>query len=705
VAAARPEYPPAHRAATTLALHGQQIADPYRWLEDADDPATRHWLDGQQDWYAANRARWSGLPGWQRLLAATTDVPLVAPPQVRGARAFLSRREPGAEHAVLLLREDGRERSLIDPLALDSTGALVVEGWYPSLEGDRLAYLCSRGGDEESELRVIDVATGAVVDGPIDRCRGTGVAWLPGGQAFYFIRREDPRLHPGEERYHRRVRLHHIDAASDVEVFGRGRPATQFYTVALDPAGRWLTVTATAGTDPASEVWLADLHDSAPDQPVFRPVLAAAGARTRPRLTPPASGALLLLTDHQAPRGRLLRLDPDADRSLGRWRELVAERADAVLEEATVLAGPDLPAPLALLTWTRHGLSEVTVHNLDDGRQVGTVALPGPGIVNSLTVCPNGGPVAWIGYSDQLTPPTALRYDARTGHTVPEDLAGPATPARVATGHRRHPKASTVRYRSTDGTEVTLFVLSPAGRPDRARPAILTGYGGFGVSMVPGYAPHALAWARSGGIYAIAAVRGGREEGEAWHRAGMGQYKHNAFDDFAGAAAYLVDAGWTTPERLGILGTSNGGLLVGAAMTRHPDRYAAVVCLSPLLDMLRYELSGIGPTWRGEFGSVADPEQFRTLLSYSPYHWLRSGVTYPAVLFGVASADTRVDPLHARKMCAAMQYASTGPGPVLLRVEHGVGHGRRAASRQAGLTVDCLAFLGHMLGLDPATPW
>jgi prolyl oligopeptidase len=249
---------------------------------------------------------------------------------------------------------------------------------------------------------------------------------------------------------------------------------------------------------------------------------------------------------------------------------------------------------------------------------------------------------------------------------------------------------------------IRMFILSPAGAVERPRPrpAILTGYGGFGVCLRPEYSPEVLAWVRAGGVFAIACLRGGGEEGEEWHHAGRKENKQNVFDDFDAATDYLIDAGWTSRDQLGIMGGSNGGLLVGAALTQHPDKYAAVVCMAPLLDMARYELSGLGPSWRPEYGSAEDPSEFRVLLSYSPYHRIGFGTAYPPVLFAAAEGDTRVAPAHAMKMCAALQHASSGHGPVLFRYERGVGHGARALSQAIALVTDCLAFLADRLGLE-----
>jgi prolyl oligopeptidase len=229
---------------------------------------------------------------------------------------------------------------------------------------------------------------------------------------------------------------------------------------------------------------------------------------------------------------------------------------------------------------------------------------------------------------------------------------------------------------------------------------VLYGYGGFGIPMTPGYSAGVLAWVEAGGVYAIANLRGGTEEGEQWHRDGMRDKKQNTFDDLHAAAEHLVAGGWTTPDRLSISGGSNGGLLVGVALTQRPDLYIAVVCSAPLLDMVRYEQFGLGETWNDEYGTAADPEQLRWLLGYSPYHHVRKGVDYPAVLFTVFDGDTRVDPLHARKMCAALQHATAGDRPVLLRRERDVGHGARALSRTVALTADTLAFAAAWTGLD-----
>ncbi|GLW22497.1 prolyl endopeptidase [Microbispora amethystogenes] len=733
------EYPTAPREDRTEVFHGHVVVDPYRWLEDSGDERTRAWVAAQDGLYDAERAAWPHLEKWQVALARLHAFPLSSVPRPRGDRVFFTHREPGAEHPVLLVAEHGAVRPLVDPLALDPGGRTVLEAWHPSVEGDLLAFQVSAAGMEDCALRVIDVATGAVVDGPVDRVRRTPVAWLPGGRAYYYVRRLHPRLNPGEERYHRRVFLHRVgaDPEDDVLVFGEGREKTSFHTVALTSDGRWLSVSSAVGTRPATDLWLADLTDvdgldGAPGQPRLRAVRTGTPARGRLCIAPGTAPGdpIWLRTDLDAPRGRIVVTTPaataGAETGVERWRTLIPERPDVVLENFAPLRGPALPRPLALVSWTRHAVSEITLHDLADGRELAEVPLPGRGTLGRFATRPEGGHEVWFGYHDHVTPPTVLRYDARTGTLevwpcpaapvtaspsrapVPSGAPGvfpasvPACPAAPLPSPEPGSVTTTqVAFPSRDGVMVRMFVLSPHGVPDRRRPAILTGYGGFGTSMTPAYTPQALVWVRAGGVYAIACLRGGGEEGEEWHRAGTGVRKQNVFDDFDAATDLLIGQGWTAPDRLGVLGESNGGLLAAAALTQHPDKYAAVVCVSPLLDMLAYERLGMGPSWRAEYGTVRDPGEFRALLAYSPYHRVREGLPYPPVLFAVADGDTRVDPGHSRKMCALLQHASAGPGPVLHRLNRGVGHGARSVSAKLGLLADVVAFLARHCGLDP----
>jgi len=320
--------------------------------------------------------------------------------------------------------------------------------------------------------------------------------------------------------------------------------------------------------------------------------------------------------------------------------------------------------------------------------------------VGGIAERPEGGHEAWFGYTDYTTPPLVLRYDAAAA-----ELSTWAT-APGSVGDAPAVSASQVSYRSADGTEVRMVIIEPGGGArDRSeeKSCILYGYGGFDISQSPGYSASILAWVEAGGVYAVAGLRGGGEEGEEWHRAGMLDRKQNVFDDFHAAGEYLIAAGITAADRLAVWGGSNGGLLVGAAVTQRPDLFTAAVCSAPLLDMVRYERFQIGATWNVEYGSADNPDELSWLLGYSPYHRVVDGTAYPAVLFTVFTNDTRVDPVHAYKMCAALQHATSSGRPVLLRAEGQVGHGQRAVSLSASLAGDSLAFVAHETGLLPTS--
>jgi prolyl oligopeptidase len=689
-------YPPARRGDDADVLHGVTVPDPYRRLEDPDDPATIEWSDAQADLLAAHRAGWTDRAHFRERLAELLAAGSVSTPAWRYERAFFTRRTADQEHAVLLtIDPEGTERTLVDPSVIDPSGATTLDSWQPSQQGDLLAYQLSVGGTEESVLRVLDVLSGQDVDGPIDRARYSPVAWLPDGKAFYYVRRLPADAVPdGEEQFHRRVYLHWLGAEPehDVEVFGAGQPKTSYFGVSMSRDGRWLVVTASVGTAPRNDAWLADISATEPAAPELRPIHVDVDARAYPHVG--RDGRLYVWTDRDASRGRLAVADP-ADPELQMWQDLLTEDAEAVLEDYAIL--DDLDRPVLLANWTRHGLSEITVHDLGSGARIAAVDLPGLGSVGGLSERPEGGHEAWFAYTDHTTPVMVMHFDASTDELTtwaesPGTVSVPAVQSRQ------------VIYPSSDGTEVRMVVVSPVmatDGPDQPKPTVLYGYGGFGLAMTPAYSASILAWVESGGVWAAPGLRGGGEEGESWHRAGMREHKQNVFDDFLAAAEYLIDAGWTTPELLAIEGGSNGGLLVGAALTQRPELYRAVVCSAPLLDMVRYEKFGLGATWSDEYGSAEDPTELGWLLSYSPYHHVRDGVAYPAVLFTVFDGDTRVDTMHARKMCAALQAATAADAAthaILLRAERDVGHGARAISRTVELAADQLAFLAAHLG-------
>jgi prolyl oligopeptidase len=650
-------------------IHGHRIEDPFRELEDSAGERTRAWNAEQDALFAEAAVDWPERDALRGKLGELFNVGYVGAPRWYGRRAFSLRRDPGQEHAVLVVTEPwGERRTLIDPAVLDPGGTTTLDVWQPSPDGDLLAYAVSRDGTEWAEITVLDVTTGAIVDGPVDRTRHPSIAWLPGGRGYCynrFLTIEET----AEDRLHQRVYRHELgtDPAGDVEVFGAGLPRATYFGVRAAKDGRRLVVTASRGTDARNDVWLADLTAA---ELTFEPLVVGEDALTYPAFD--ELGRLWALTNRGAARWRVCRLEDDG------WREIVAADPEAVTENFTFLD----EAGLLVLARRRHAVSEISVHDLGTGALLRSLDLPGLGSVTELSGRPSGSTV-WLSYTDYTTPSVVLTADAATGA-----LDRPVRDTALTTRQ--------VVYESYDGTPVRMFVVEPAGGSG-PRPTVLYGYGGFNIALTPAYSPLIQAWVAYGGVWAVANLRGGSEEGEAWHRAGMREHKTNVFDDFAAASDWLVEHGVTSRDRLGIYGRSNGGLLVGAAMTRHPEKYAAVLCSAALLDMIRYERFGLGELWNGEYGRAGDPDEFEWLLSYSPYHRVTPGTDYPATLFVVFEGDTRVDPLHARKMCALVRQSTGGNRPILLRRETGVGHGGRGVSRAVELAADELAFLAASL--------
>ena len=689
-----PDYPAADRLDIVDDLHGRAVPDPYRWLEDPTDPRTQAWRAAQDELMVAERAAWASRGRFAGRIEELMGSGSISPPYYRGDWTFFTRRDPGQQFPVLYARKgDGEPRVLFDPIAVDPTGVTTLDAWQPSKEGDRVALQYSIGGNEESILKVLDTATGEVLEDGIDRCRYSPIAWLPGGERFYYVRRLDPELLPETERqFHRRVYLHSVGTSpdDDVLIFGAGMNMTNYYGVEVSRDGRWLQVSASEGTEPRNDLWIADLQASPPEVPAFQLVQGDVDAQTGIHVG--RNGLFYISTDLNAPRGRLCVSSPE--NLWGQpWRDLLPEDPEAVLDGYAILDGPQLIRPLLLAVWTRHVVSEMSLHDLETGERLRTIELPGAGTVAGPVERPEGGPVAWFVYTDHTTVPTIYAFDERTGEIALWE-APPGT-VEVPRVYSRQ-----VTYTSPDGTLVRMFVVSPTPEPDHPRPTILYGYGGFGIPLSPAYSATVLSWVEAGGVWAVANLRGGGEEGEEWHRDGMLGNKQNVFDDFHAAAEWLIANGWTTREQLAINGGSNGGLLVGAAMTQRPDLFNAVVCVAPLLDMVRYTTSELGPTWTVEYGDPEIPEQLDWLLGYSPYHRVVEGTDYPATMFVAFDNDTRTDPMHARKMCAAVQHATAGHRPIVFRGEGDVGHGARSTSRAIEESAEILAFAARWTGLD-----
>lgn len=687
-------HPPAARQNLVEHLHGRRVADPYRWLEELDSAATAEWLARQDSFFAAHRDTWRDRDTWARLLCEAAVTSRVSAPVWRGERRFTERQLPGREQFLLYVTEaSGDERVIIDPGLHDARGRTRLAHWRPSWEGRLIACQFAVDGADTTRLEVHATDGSGRVGEAIEGLRHSPVAWLPGGTAFYYV---GPATEGAAGRT--RVKLHRLGrpATEDEEVFGAETNGFAYYGLSIAPDGSRLAVSVVHGISSANDLWLASPWPE-PARPGWRRMVdgTAAGSLASIRFQP--DGTARLHTDREAPRGRILAGDP----AVGDWAELVPEHAEDSLDDSALLSGPGLAEPLLLVLWSRSATSRLTIHRATDGACTGEVPLPGSGTVRALRVHPAGSHRVWFTYTDFGRPPSVHVFDARTGRTQPwhESGAAPGPAAGPALVTRR------VSYQADDGTPVLMFLLSrddlPPGRP---RPALLTAYGGFGTPMRPGYSPAARAWAEAGGVFAVACVRGGGEHGSAWHAAGRGAAKSRSVDDFNNAAEWLAEQGWTSAHQLGATGTSNGGLLVTAAATRRPDLYAALAATGPLCDMARYERFGIGHTWTGEYGSATIPGQLSGLLAYSPYHQVRAGTAYPAVLICGADTDERTGSQHVRKMGAALQHATTSTRPVLIRRTPTGGHAQASASSAAELTTDVTAFLAHHTGLAAARP-
>jgi prolyl oligopeptidase len=678
----RPLYPPTSGGDEAEILHGESIPDPYRWLEQGDDPRTQAWTASQN---ALTESLLAAVPARARLRARLDEllsIGALSTPEPVAGRYFYQRRDGRQNQPVLYVREgrDGEDRVLIDPNRLDAQGTTALDWFYPSEDGRLLAYGLSENGSEQSLLHVLEVDSGAPLPDRIPRTRSADLAWLPDGSGFYYTRYPAGGDVPaGEEHYHRSVFFHRLgtDSAGDPLIF---RPAEKEHWpgVGLSPDGRWLVI-GVARTFDQTDLYLQDLVAGTPPVPVAKDVPATFDGEV-------VRGRLYLRTNLDAPTYRLYVVEPERPAREG-WREIVPPRADAVLD------GFRITGSTLALSYLERAASRLRLADLE-GNGVCEVALPTIGSLFGLSGEWDGDEL-YYGFTSYTVPPTVYRLALPAGTTelwrrVDADL----DPSRY--------EVRQVGYPSRDGTEVTMFVVHRSGLPrDGANPVYLSGYGGFNVSMTPAFSRSLLLWLERGGVVAIPNIRGGGEYGEAWHQGGMLGHKQNSFDDFIAAAEWLIRERYTKPERLAAAGGSNGGLLMGAVLTQRPELFGAVVIQVPLLDMLRYHRFLIARLWIPEYGSAEDPEQFRWLRAYSPYHHVRDGVRYPAVLLATAESDTRVDPMHARKMAARLQAATSSDRPVLLRLEARAGHGAgKPLNKVLDELTDTWTFVFWQLGVE-----
>ena len=678
-------YPPSRTEKVVDRLHGTDVPDPYRWLEDGNSAEVKQWVERQN---AFTRAVLDELPGRAAIrerLNTLLDIGSNGTPADAKGRYFYTRRDGKQNQPVLYVREglQGKDRVLLDPNTLSKEGIVALDWWYPSRDGKLLAYGLSEGGTEQSTLHVRDVETGKDLPDVIERTRACSVAWLPDSKGFYYTRYPQPGSVPrGQENYHRHVYLHLLgaDPAKDTKVYGEGRQMEDWPDVRLSPDGRWLVVTVEQGWA-KSEIFFKDTQkEGAGFVPLVEKVNALFSAIVR-------NDRFYVRTNDGAPRYRLYLVDP-LKPGREQWKEIIAESKDVLERVAAV--GDTLAVEYAVRASSRLRLFD------RDGKPLQEVQLPTLGTLAGMGGEWDGTELLY-GFQSVTVPPTVYHLDLKTKRSelwqqVKADIDFAAY------------EVEQVTYRSKDGTPVTMFLAHQKGlRRDGNNPTLLYGYGGFNISLTPSFNPSRFLFLERGGVLAIANLRGGGEYGEEWHQSGMLGKKQNVFDDFLAAAEWLIREKVTRPERLAIQGGSNGGLLVGAALTQRPELFRAVVCQVPLLDMVRYHKFLIARLWIPEYGSADDPEQFQWLYAYSPYHHVKKGTAYPAVLLATAEGDSRVDALHARKMAAALQAATTSPvgeKPILLRLEPKAGHGQgKPRGKVLDELTDVWSFLFWQLGI------
>ena len=668
-------------------LHGHRISDSYRWLEDAQSPATREFDRAE---LAYTRGILDALPGRDRIRQQLTEllsIGNIGTPQVGGKYYFYMRRAGTQNQASLLVRENirGKDRVLVDVNAMSTDGTVALDWWTPSDDGKYVAYGTSAGGSEESTLRIVETASGKLLADTIDRARHASLAWKKDNSGFYYGRTPKKGDVPaGEEVYRVKIFYHALggDPEKDVLIFGERARAQDIPVAQLaDDEDRWLLITVFSGYT-KTEMYLQDLEAETP------PVAITSG-KDFTYSAEILGGQLYIFTNEDAPRYRVFRVDAQKP-SRQFWQEIIPE-SDAVLKNVLLIHG------------NLFALYEKDVTSLlkifgKDGRFLSDVKLPGLGSITAI-----GGKwdsdEAFFGFQSFTVPPSIYSMNLKKIEPAPNQA--PELWARID-APSIDPLAYEVKqawFTSKDGTKVPMFVFHKKGLALNGKnPTVLTGYGGFNISLTPSFAGDRFVWLERGGVFAVANLRGGSEFGEEWHRAGMLEKKQNVFDDFIAAAEYLIAQKYTDKDHLAIRGGSNGGLLVGAAFTQRPELFRAVVCAVPLLDMLRYQDFQIAKLWIPEYGSADDAKQFEWIYAYSPYHHVKAGAEYPAILFMTAESDTRVDPMHAKKMAALMQAeAANGQNrerPILLRIETKAGHGvGKPITKQIEELTDVYSFL------------
>lgn len=681
---------PARKEPVIDDYHGTKVPDPYRWMEDIASPETRSWFEAQN---REARAHFDAIRAHGRISARLTELwdyprhvtPVCPVPVRRKDRVFFMKNEGLQGQPVLYVQTglDGEPAPLIDPNALSSDGTIALTRFSPSHDGRLLAYSLSQSGSDWQEIRIREVDTGRDYEEVLINVKFTGMAWKHDGTGFYYTRFPDPGSVSAEDQScFARVCWHRVGTsqASDLLVHEQPDDKELRFDPLVSDDGEYLLLFASRGTAPRNRVYYRDLSSDAP----FIHLLDREDALYD--LIGNDGSVFYFLTDRNAPRRRIIAID-SARPQEECWREIVLERPDT-LQAANMAADTFVCSYL-------HDASSILIVFDSGGKTLGEVSLPGKTSVVAVESRREDGQIL-IALNSFLEPPSVWLFELKSRHMAPWQRP------RLTFDPERF-ETEQVFYPSKDGTRVPIFLTHRKDiRHDGNNPTILYGYGGFDSSMTPAFSPSVILWIESGGVFAHAGLRGGGEYGEEWHRAGMLQNKQNVFGDFIAAGEWLIAQGYTRPEKLAIMGRSNGGLLVAACMLQRPDLFGAVICNVPVTDMLRYHRFTVGRYWVPEYGNAEESAgQFCFLYAYSPLHNVKPGLKYPAVVVGTGESDDRVWPSHAFKFVATLQAAGESENPVLLRVETKAGHG---LGKPTGKVIeeesDFYAFLFEQLGVS-----
>jgi len=698
--AAVPGAPPKAQAKPIVDMyHGTKVTDNYRWLEDGNSPETQKWV---ADEMAYTRALLDPLPGREAIHKRLTEllsIGSITAPVIAGKHYFYTKREGMQNQPVLYIRDglNGPDRILVDANQLAADGTIALDWFQPSDNGRYVAYGISQSGSEMSTLHIVETKSGTILPDTIERTRAASIAWLHDNSGFYYTRYPKKGDVPaGQEMYNRHIFFHELgtDPETDDLIFGEGRDPEDWPSVFLSNDGRWLLIHVSQGWT-KSELFLMDTQGKNPPSRLTTGKDFNYGAEV-------FDGKIYITTNEDAPRYRLFVTEAgNFDREA--WREIIPQ-SDAVLQNVSVYGGK------LFVQYEQNATSQLKLFDLE-GKKISDISLPAIG-----TVFGTGGKwnhdEAFFGFHSFTVPPSIYLLDLK-----PTTVKTPGVEANAAFISALWTKVDAPSidssayevaqewYKSKDGTQVPMFIVHKKGIEKNGRnPTLLTAYGGFNISLTPSFSRTSYLWMEHGGIFAVANLRGGAEFGEDWHRAGMIDKKQNVFDDMIAASEHLISEKYTDKNHLAIQGGSNGGLLMGAMMTQRPDLFRAIVCQVPLLDMLRYQNFQIAKLWIPEYGSAENAEQFKWLYAYSPYQHVKAGVEYPAILFMTGDFDTRVDPMHAKKMAALMQAeaknGSSKTRPILLRIESKAGHGAgKPVTKQIEEFTDVYSFLFSQLGV------